>query len=380
MASKRGKNPSEHTIRMLCANAAGNCEYPGCKRRLFFDSVSAKHFNDAYIGHIIASSPDGPRGDPVLSYELSDKLDNLLLLCGTHHHLIDTRKEDYPVELLREFKQRHENKIQQICSLVDAQQTRVILFSAPIHGTVPRITTAMVNEAVMPERVISEEYPIELKTECMNFHENDVRHWQMQAESLTRQFQERVSTFFDHNPDMLCDLFGIGPIPLLAKLGELCGDKNSIRLHHHARHPETWKWMCSERNISFTTQQINIADAKGKEKVALIISLTAKIEADFAKQFLPGISSLYLIDSNDYSVDCIRSEKDLSEFWHKYLETLDDIHRTFPWCFEVPVIAAVPAVAAIEIGRRRMKGVHPSLAMYNAFENGYINTSIKIGD
>lgn len=380
MASKRGKKPDEHTIRMLCANAAGNCEYPGCQKRLFFDNVSATQFNSAYIAHIIASSPNGPRGDKRLSYELSDKLENLLLLCDTHHRLIDTHIDDYPVELLTKMKERHEQKIRQICSMVDVQQTRTIVFSAPIHGTVPRITTAMVNEAVMPERVISEEYPIEIKTECMAFPENDVRHWQIQSDVLARQYHDKVGPFLDHNPDMLCDLFGIAPIPLLAKFGELCGDKNSIRLHHHTRYPETWKWMCSGKNISFTTQQVAFEDATNKEKVALIISLTAKIEADFAKQFLPGISRLYLIDSQNYGVDCIRSEEDLSEFWHKYVETLDDIHRTFPRCFEVPVIAAVPAVAAIEIGRRRMRDVHPSLAMYNAFENGYINTSIKIGD
>ena len=182
MASKRGKNPSEHTIRMLCANAAGNCEFPGCTRRLFFDNVSAKQFNDAYIGHIIASSPDGPRGDPVLSYKLSDKLENLLLLCATHHHLIDSHEEDYTVELLTEIKKRHENKIRQICSLVDAPQTRAIVFSAPIHGSSIRITHSLVNAAVMPERVISEEYPLEIKTDGSLYPENDSWQWQWQVE------------------------------------------------------------------------------------------------------------------------------------------------------------------------------------------------------
>lgn len=97
----RNKAPSENTIRMLCSKAAGMCEFEGCNKRLFFDGVTLAEFNNAYVAHIVASSIEGPRGDETLSPLLSDKLENLMLMCADHHKLIDnptTGPRDYPVE------------------------------------------------------------------------------------------------------------------------------------------------------------------------------------------------------------------------------------------------------------------------------------------
>ena len=45
--------------------------------------------NNAYVAHIIAAAPGGERGDPELSYKLSDDTENLMLLCDGHHREID---------------------------------------------------------------------------------------------------------------------------------------------------------------------------------------------------------------------------------------------------------------------------------------------------
>lgn len=378
--TNRGKSPIEQTIRMLCANAGGMCEFPGCSEYLFSDNISATEFNHSCIAHIIASSPDGPRGDEVLSHELSDNLDNLLLLCAKHHDLIDKHKEDYPTDLLHKYKERHERIIREATKLLEVPQSKVIVFTAPIHGNTPQITRRAVNVAVFPDRYIADEYPLEIKVECGMYPENEVRHWQFQFEILSRQYKERLEPFFEHNPDMSCDVFGLAPIPLLAKFGEMIGDKNSIRLHHHTRHPETWKWISSNINNTFFSGEILKKTDNVNGKVALVISISDKIDSDHATHFLPDISFLYTIDAEKYGVDAIQSEDDLSAFWHTFQDVLGEIHRKHPECKEIPVVAAVPAVAAIEMGRRRMKGVHPVLIMYNAYDNGYIDTTIKIGD
>jgi hypothetical protein len=61
-------------------------------------------FVTARICHMIAASDDGPRGDAHVSAALRDHPDNLLLLCGTHHDIVDGQFETYPVALLREWK------------------------------------------------------------------------------------------------------------------------------------------------------------------------------------------------------------------------------------------------------------------------------------
>jgi predicted restriction endonuclease len=39
--------------------------------------------------HIVSSSPNGPRHDAAFTTEQSDAIDNFILLCATHHKMID---------------------------------------------------------------------------------------------------------------------------------------------------------------------------------------------------------------------------------------------------------------------------------------------------
>jgi hypothetical protein len=61
------------------------------------------------MAHIIADSPQGPRGDSHLTSEQRNEYDNLILLCPTHHTLIDKNEEEWTVEKLRIIKSEHES-------------------------------------------------------------------------------------------------------------------------------------------------------------------------------------------------------------------------------------------------------------------------------
>lgn len=58
--------------------------------------------------HIVAQSPDGPRGVSQLTREERDRYDNLVLLCPTHHRLIDSNTEKWSVDSLCATKREHE--------------------------------------------------------------------------------------------------------------------------------------------------------------------------------------------------------------------------------------------------------------------------------
>ena len=73
----------------LWGRAGGRCEYDGCNDRLWLDSLTKFEFNAAYVAHIIADSPGGPRGDSVLSDKLKADISNLMLICDKHHRLVD---------------------------------------------------------------------------------------------------------------------------------------------------------------------------------------------------------------------------------------------------------------------------------------------------
>jgi len=58
--------------------------------------------------HIISSKSNGPRHDPSYPIEKLDSYDNLILLCKTHHKLIDDQVDTFSSDNLRQIKSNHE--------------------------------------------------------------------------------------------------------------------------------------------------------------------------------------------------------------------------------------------------------------------------------
>ncbi|KEY51266.1 hypothetical protein EN41_06105 [Agrobacterium tumefaciens] len=67
----------------------------------------------AEVAHIEAHSPGGPRFNPAQESEDRQSLDNLLLLCPSHHALIDRDTSTYTAAVLKGMKIQHEAYIHQ---------------------------------------------------------------------------------------------------------------------------------------------------------------------------------------------------------------------------------------------------------------------------
>ena len=60
------------------------------------------------ICHIHALAPGGPRFDPENAKEERFKEENLIVLCPTHHRLVDSDPSTYTAEWLLKIKASHE--------------------------------------------------------------------------------------------------------------------------------------------------------------------------------------------------------------------------------------------------------------------------------
>lgn len=90
---------------ILWGKAAGRCQFRGCNKPLFVDALTKSEFNQAYIAHIVADKPSGPRGDAIRSDLLKDDISNLMLMCDEHHRLIDKKDvAGHPETLLLQMK------------------------------------------------------------------------------------------------------------------------------------------------------------------------------------------------------------------------------------------------------------------------------------
>ncbi|MFQ8638184.1 MAG: HNH endonuclease signature motif containing protein [Acutalibacteraceae bacterium] len=99
---------SQSTLKILWAKSGGLCAFSGCHHELI-----SKTSEDiiGHVCHIVAQSATGPRGNPNISQSEIDCEQNLILLCPTHHRIVDTDEITYTIEKLTEIKAAHEQYI-----------------------------------------------------------------------------------------------------------------------------------------------------------------------------------------------------------------------------------------------------------------------------
>lgn len=98
---------TDKTRKMLWGRSGNRCAI--CKHELVVNATSSD--DESVVGddcHIISSRPSGPRYDPSCPRERLNAYENLILLCRTHHKMIDDQCESYTVDILRQMKVNHE--------------------------------------------------------------------------------------------------------------------------------------------------------------------------------------------------------------------------------------------------------------------------------
>lgn len=378
--SKRGPAPSPVTLLMLCARAGGRCEFEGCNKYLFRDEVTLLEFNKSNVAHIVASSPDGPRGDSIRSYELSDKIQNLMLVCPEHHKQIDNKELVvlYPEERLLEMKQKHEHNMELVGESLNHDPSHILLFTSKIKGTQSAtISTTQAVSAILSENRPAKTEPDCIRIECVHKY-NEPAFWADAQESLRKQFLERVDNIVAQAPHTHFSVFPLAPIPLIVRLGYLMGDKIQATVYQRRHHHDIWDWQPHNSGSSFILCQF--PPRRNGRNAALLVSLSSAKSDVERNRFAKAVNAKYVyeIQATSPGVNCISSKEDLSNFWHVYQMTMDRICSSHPKVTEISVLPAVPVSAAFEMGRRFMPGVYSKMHIYD-LAGEFIKT-LTVGD
>jgi hypothetical protein len=92
------------------------CSFATCWQALTADEVDAQTGEEFAVvvgeeAHIRSGRPGGPRHEPDYPVDDINKYENLILLCPTHHTLIDAHGGDaYDADTLVKMKRRHEEQ------------------------------------------------------------------------------------------------------------------------------------------------------------------------------------------------------------------------------------------------------------------------------
>ena len=371
-SKNRGPAPSHKTVSILIARAGGRCQFENCNKNVFLDEVTLDDTNDSNVAHIIASSPDGPRGSKAQSFVMSDKIENLMLMCLDHHHLIDEKGQEriYTVERLRAMKASQEERVQKLMDNLNADVTTMLHLTSPIKGKQSDSFSAReAAKAFLPRMRAESEYAMTISVPPFGEYRSE-EYWQRAERWLDNHFSYTVSSKVDNCPNTHLSVFPLAPIPLIMKLGFLIGDKVRANVYQKAKHPDTWEWQSTELTNDFKVEEKNFERGAG---VAIVLSVTAEIEMEAVLK-VAAFKTVYILRADRQGDESIKSEQDLSAFWHKYKELCESLKGEE----ELSVFPAVPVSAAFEMGRRYMVGVYPKMVIYD--RDGDFFETLTIGD
>jgi hypothetical protein len=356
----------------LWGKAAGRCEYDGCNRPLWLDELTKAEFNNAYIAHIIADKPAGPRGDPQLSEKLKAAISNLMLLCDAHHRLVD--EEDvrgHPVERLREMKSRHEQRIEIVSAVQPEKKSHILLYGARVGEHHIHLSYGRAADAMIPVRYPASTQPIELSLQNTSFVDAEPDYWTLERAQLRRQFMQSVAPRLAHGGIEHLSVFAIAPQPLLIQLGSLLSDVAAADIYQLHREPPDWKWRDYPEGFSYRI----LAPRDRSKSVALILSLSANITNERISEVLKEPFSVWRFTIEDPHNDFLRSREQLRQFRTDFRRLLDRVKAHHGHKATLHVFPAVPVSVAIEIGRVWMPKADLPLRIYdqNAKLGGFVH-------
>jgi len=360
--------------------AGGRCQYRGCNKPLWRDDLTMADMNAAYLAHIVGDKPGGPRGKEGLSEQLGDDFSNIMLLCDTHHRLIDREGlESHPPDLLRRYKEEHENRIERLTGIVADHGTHILLFGTKIGDHSGYVNHAQAREAVLPARYPKTERGIRLDLNEIGIDDSSPFYWQTVRECIDKKIGRLIDSGTGPmgNPITHLSVFGLAPIPALAYLGRRLGD--TIPADVFQRHRDNGGWRWKEEHVATEPFIIDQPSDEGltrrigdetsiapeDQMVAVRLSLSGVVHRAEVKKALGKQVPTYTIMIKEARRDFLHSQSQLKQFRETWMSLLAEIRGAHGAGVEIHLFPAVPNSVAIEIGRAQLPKSDPPIHIYD---------------
>ncbi len=366
-------NIPEKIKKLLLIKAGGRCQYRGCNLPLYQDLLTKRNFNASYFAHIVADSPDGPRGNPIRSPLLAKELSNIMLLCDIHHRLID--KIDvvgHDEDLLLNMKSEHEDRIERLTGINPNNQSYIVTYKANIGEHTPVLKYQNLVNFLLPEHYPAQNKTIDLGLTDSPLRDKDIQFWLTELKVLEANYNQRLKDLIRQQTINHISLFAFAPIPLLIKLGTLINDIQNIEIFQPIRNPKTWKLSQEVIKEKFQISRPNTL----KKIVALNISLSATINQNRITSVLGNDCSIYTLTINKPFNDFLKSKIQLQNFSIIVRKLFDEIKSNYNTKTKLNIFPAMPVAMAIELGRVWMPKADMPLTIYdqNKNFNGFVKT------
>lgn len=345
--------------------SGGRCAFPGCNIPLWKDLLTNERVNAALIAHIISWTPTGPRGDAVLSPQLAKDASNLMLLCHTHHERVDNDVAQFTVDVLRDYKARHEKRIEMLTGIDEDRRTTMVLLQAAVgpHADPMRFDHARLAAAEAGHYPREEVITIDLTALGSRDHEMD--YWPKATRLISARLQTSLTSLRHSEKVDHVSVFAFAPIPLLIHLGRELGDKIAASTYNLHRDPKGWRWPRDARRFKdYSSLPEEAVDASATE-VGLLVSVTSNVQREHVRKVLPEPAPLFELRSDAPVPDLLRHPDELTAFARAFQGVMERIHNETPRATRIHLFAGVPVACAVEMGRSLLPKVHAPIQVYD---------------
>ena len=301
----------------------------------------------------------GPRGQINDRPEDPNELGNLILLCPTCHKLVDDNPDRYTVELLREYKADHEDRIRRQTECDKTYETTVVIVRSRIGNDIVTIPGSHILDAIAP-RYPSDSRFFEIDLTAIEGCVPDF--YTVAGATIGSRLRELLRP--ESAPTHI-SLFALAPIPLLMHLGSTLSNKVAIELYQRHRDTGAWRWKEDGRAACYAYDILRRGTDRGH--VALLLSLSGTIDPSSLPAEIDETYTLYrfLLQDREPTPDFLQSRADLTSFQTAYRGLLSTIGRDHGIIHDIAVFPAVPAPVAVACGLELLPKVHPQLRVYD---------------
>lgn len=377
----RQGNITEKTARKVERLAGWRCQFEGCGVDLSTHLAESQSANYAYLAHIVAASPDGPRGDALWSGPLADDNDNIMLLCDKCHRLVDRVDPDaYPREVLEEMRRRQVAEVKRLLDTLAYPAAQMLSIGGNIVGQNVQFDQKAAEEAMWHRK-------LRATTSPYTFSRNAGFLWK----TTTPNYWETLFESLKHEIPALKGLLdgssrgGAHPLPLAVfplhntsvqvLTGRILGESGTVQIFQFHRNEVAgraggqWRW--PEGYTEPAEGKFKVKELRpfqdGDTEATLLVYLSWNIpQAELPLQLFDGVN--FVLPTLEVTVDtpshaAISHPVDLElagKAFDAALQKIQDEWRVRR--FHLVVIA--PSSACMRLGQKLQARHQPSVVLY----------------
>ena len=358
------RSPNPVTVLRLWVQSGGRCAF--CNEHLLRDSLTMKEANFSNIAHIVAASPNGPRGSDPLPHSRRHELENLILVCPVHHKLIDSNEHahDYPTDRLHEIKRTHGDRIHRLTEYKANDKTTVLRLRAKFDPGLPvdPIHRSAIEEAIAP-RYMTDDNGVEIDLTAINFA-TKAEYWAVAHRQIKDEMRGIWKPTVVGQPIRHLSVFALAPIPLLVALGYELPQSIPSDLYQRHLANESWTWSVDSPPAEFDVRKVSHRSVGNH--VALFLSLSGTVDHACLPKEAQTFPVYELSPTLATPNRClVNTRVDLENFRRAYQQAHGEIRKGNPAVTAIHLFAAVPAPVAVACGKDLLRKVHPVLHVYD---------------